>query len=229
MTQMSVYEKAKLLEDHASRIADGEESQRQAARVATRLMELRSQLNQLRSQLAVAQALQARGAGLDIDLSSIDDGRAGFERSLGPSGLPSNQVFNTAKKKAQVVADRLGEANQAAWSVWTAQLLEELPVARISMLLDPGAEKQASARHAELERLAKGKASQDSITNFAVTHAGLAELLQDAQDPPQALAVLLDRLREQSGLTLRDVTDEEIALIREYGMDAHISLKRKGS
>ncbi|MFE6739040.1 hypothetical protein [Streptomyces tubercidicus] len=229
MTQMSVYEKAKLLEDHASRIADGEESQRQATRVSTRLMELRSQLNQLRSHLAVTKALQARGAGLDIDLSGIDDGRAGFERSLGPSSLPSNQVFSTAKKKTQAVADRLGEANQAAWSEWTGQMLAELPIARISMLLAPGAEKQASARHAELERVARGKASQDSITTFAVTHAGLAELLQDAQDPPQALAALLDRLREQSGLTLRDITDEEIALIREYGMDAHISLKRKGS
>lgn len=227
---MSVYEKAKLLEDHASRIADGEESQRHATRVSTRLMEFRSQLHQLRSQLAITRALQARGAGLDIDLSGLDDGRAGFERSLGPSsGLPSNQVFNTAKKKMQTVAARLGEANQAAWSAWTGQLLEALPVARISMLIDPGAEKQASTRHAELERVAKGKASQDSITTFAVTHAGLAEQLQDAQDPPQALAVLLDRLREQPGLTLRDITDEEIALIREYGMDAHISLKRKGS
>ncbi|MFB6904990.1 hypothetical protein ACFCWB_12065 [Streptomyces bacillaris] len=229
MTQMSVYEKSKLLEDHASRIANGEESQRQATRVSARLMELRSQLNQLRSQLAVTHALQAQGAGLDIDLSGVDDGRAGFERSLGPSGLPSNQVFNTAKKKTQAVTGRLGEANQAAWSAWTGRLLEELPVARISMLLDPKAERQASARHAELERVARGKASKESITTFAVTHAGLAELLQDAQDPPQALAVLLDRLREQSGLTLRDVTDEEIALIREYGMDAHISLKRKGS
>ncbi|MFE4869465.1 hypothetical protein [Streptomyces sp. NPDC056682] len=224
-----MYEKAKLLEDHASRIADGEESQRQATRVSARLMELRSQLNQLRSQLAITQALQAHDAGLDIDLSGVDDGRAGFERSLGPSGLPSNQVFTTAKKKTQAVADRLGEANQAAWSVWTGRLLDELPVARISMLLDPGAEKQASARHAELVRAARGKASKESITTFSVTHAGLAELLQDAQDPPQALAVLLDRLREQSGLTLRDITDEEIALIREYGMDAHISLKRKGS
>ncbi|MFD9532108.1 hypothetical protein [Streptomyces sp. NPDC060010] len=229
MTQMSAYEKSKLLEDHASRIADGEESQRQATRVSARLMELRSQLDQLRCQLAVTHALQAQGAGLDIDLSGVDDGRAGFERSLGPSGLPSNQVFNTAKKKTQAVTDRLGEANQAAWSTWTGRLLEALPVARISMLLDPKAEKQASARHAELERVARGKASKEAITTFAVTHASLAELLQDAQDPPQALAVLLDRLREQTGLTLRDVTDEEIALIREYGMDAHISLKRKGS
>ncbi|MFG2349652.1 hypothetical protein [Streptomyces phaeochromogenes] len=226
---MSVYEKAKLLEDHASRIADGEDSQRQAIRVSSRLMELRSQLNQLRSQLAITHALHARGTGLDIDSSGIDDGRAGFERSLGPSGLPSNPVFNTAKKKTQAVADRLTEENQAAWSAWTGKLLAELPLARISMLVEPGAEKQASTRHLELGRIARGKASKDAITTFATTYAGLAELLQDTQDPPEALADLLNRLRENSGLTLRDVTDEEIALIRQYGMDAHISLKRKGS
>ncbi len=229
MTRMSVYEKAKLLEDHASRIADGEDYQRQATRVSSRLLELRSQLNQLRSQLVVTQALQSRGAGLDIDLSGIDDGRAGFERSLGPSGLPSNQVFNTAKKKTQAVTDRLAEENQAAWSAWTEQLLAELPLARISMLVELEAEKQASKRQIELERIVRGKASQEAITTFATTYAGLAELLQDTQDPPQALVNLLNRLREQPGLTLSDVTDEEIALLRECRMDAHITLKRKGS
>ncbi|WP_159393625.1 hypothetical protein [Streptomyces albus] len=224
-----MYEKAKLLEDHASRIADGEDYQRQATRVSSRLLELRSQLNQLRSQLVVTQALQSRGAGLDIDLSGIDDGRAGFERSLGPSGLPSNQVFNTAKKKTQAVTDRLAEENQAAWSAWTEQLLAELPLARISMLVELEAEKQASKRQIELERIVRGKASQEAITTFATTYAGLAELLQDTQDPPQALVNLLNRLREQPGLTLSDVTDEEIALLRECRMDAHITLKRKGS
>lgn len=224
-----MYEKANLLEDHASRIADGEDSQRQATRVSSRLLELRSQLNQLRSQLAVTQALQSRGAGLDIDLSGIDDGRAGFERSLGPSGLPSNQVFNTAKKKTQAVTDRLAEENQAAWSAWTEQLLADLPLARISMLVELEAEKQASRRQLELERIARGKASKEDITTFATTYAGLAELLQDTQDPPEALVDLLNRLREQPGLTLSDVTDEEIALLRECRMDAHITLKRKGS
>lgn len=229
MTRMSVYEKAKLLEDHASRIADGEDSQRQATRVSGRLLELRSQLNQLRSQLAATQALQSRGAGLDIDLSGIDDGRAGFERSLGPSGLPSNQVFNTAKKKTQAVTDRLTEENQAAWSAWTEQLLADLPLARISMLVELETEKQASKRQFELERIARGKASKEAITTFTTTYAGLAELLQDTQDPPEALVDLLNRLREQPGLTLSDVTDEEIALLRECRMDAHITLKRKGS
>lgn len=229
MTRMSVYEKAKLLEDHASRIADGEDSQRQATRVSSRLLELRSQLNQLRSQLAVTQDLQSRGAGLDIDLSGVDDGRAGFERSLGPSGLPSNQVFNTAKKKTQAVTDRLAEENQAAWSAWTEQLLADLPLARISMLVEIEAEKQASKRQLELERIARGKASKEAITTFTTTYAGLAELLQDTQDPPEALVDLLNRLREQPGLTLSDVTDEEIALLRECRMDAHITLKRKGS
>ncbi|WP_329346208.1 hypothetical protein [Streptomyces microflavus] len=229
MTQLSVYEKAKLLEDHAARIADGEESQRQATRVSGRLTELRAQLSALRVQVGITRALQAREAGLGVDLSNIDDGRAGFERSLGPSGLPSNQVFGTAKRKAQAVADRLSEANQAAWSAWTQGLLADLPLARIAMLLEPGAEKQAASRQAELERAAKGKASKDAITTFATTYAGLAELLQEAQDPPEELASLLERLRQQPDLTLRDVTDDEIALIRVYGMDGHISLKRKGS
>ncbi|MET7295410.1 hypothetical protein ABZS79_25270 [Streptomyces griseoloalbus] len=226
---MSVYEKAKLLEDHASRIADGEDSQRQATRVSRWLLELRSQLNQLRSQLAVTHALQSRGAGLDIDLSGIDDGRAGFERNLGPSGLPTNPAFSTAKKKTQAVTDRLAEENQAAWSAWTAQLLAELPLARISMLVEVEAEKQASKRQLELERISRGKASKEAITTFATTYAGLAELLQETQDPPEALVGLLNRLRAQSGLTLSDVTDEEITLLRQCRMDAHITLKRKGS
>ncbi|MFE4665181.1 hypothetical protein ACFRI7_26045 [Streptomyces sp. NPDC056716] len=226
---MSVYEKAKLVEDHASRIADGEDSQRQATRVSRWLLELRSQLNQLRSQLAVTHALQSRSVGLDIDLSGIDDGRAGFERNLGASGLPTNPAFSTAKKKTQEVSDRLAEENQAAWSAWTTQLLSELPLARISMLIEVEAEKQASKWQLELERISRGKAFKEAITTFATTYAGLAELLQATQDPPEALVGLLNRLRAQSGLTLSDVTDEEITLLRQCRMDAHITLKRKGS
>ncbi|SOD63561.1 hypothetical protein SAMN06297387_111110 [Streptomyces zhaozhouensis] len=97
------------------------------------------------------------------------------------------------------------------------------------MLVVLEAEKQASKRQLELERIARGKASKEAIITFATTYAGLAELLQDTQDPPEALVDLLNRLREQPGLMLSDVTDEEIALLREFRMDAHITLKRKGS
>lgn len=229
MSRISVYEKAKLLDDHAARIAEGEESRKHAERVTVKAGDLQVVLNTLRAQVGIARVLKGRDARLSIDLSNIDDGRANFERNVGPSGLPSNPVFNTAKKKAEDVTDRLARANQEAWTTWTRQSLADLPLARIAMLFDPEAEKQASSRHSELARIAKGKPSKDSITTFATVHAGLSELLQETEDPPQALASLLERLRTQPDLMLCDVTDQEIALIRRHGMDAHISLKRKGS
>ncbi|MFD8386985.1 hypothetical protein ACFV2X_52350 [Streptomyces sp. NPDC059679] len=191
--------------------------------------ELQVVLNALRTQISIARALKARDSHLTIDLSNVDDGRANFERNVGPSGLPSSTVLNTAKKRAQEVVDRLTKGNQEAWTTWTRQSLSNLPLARIAMLLEPETEEQATSRHAELVRIARSKPSKDAITTFATVHDGLWELLHDTEDPPEALASLLERLRTQPDLTLRDVTDEEIALIRKHGMDAHISLKRKGS
>ncbi|MFC4034626.1 hypothetical protein ACFO3J_24590 [Streptomyces polygonati] len=222
-----MYEKAKQLEDHATRIADGEEAARHATRVSSRLLELRGDLNTLKIHVGVARALQKQGAGTGIDLSGLDDGRAVFERGLGHSGLPTNQLCNSARKKIQAVAERIREANQVAWSAWTRELLDDLPVPRIAMLA-PDLEQGATGRLAELERLAKGKVAKDVMTAFATTHAGLAELLAEEADPPEALASLLRRLRQQPGLALADVSDSEIALLREYSMDKHITLKRKG-
>ncbi len=227
MTRLSVYEKAKQLEDHATRIAEGEEAARHATRVSSRLLELSGDLNILKGHVEVARALQRQGAGGEINLSGLDDGRSAFERGFGNSGLPSNQVCNSARKKIQAVAERIREGNQAAWSVWTRELLGALPLPRIAMLA-PDLEQGATGRLAVLERLVKGKPAKGSITEFSTNHAGLAELLAEEPDPPAALSGLLQRMRQQLGLALADVTDSEIALLREYGMDKHITLKRKG-
>jgi hypothetical protein len=57
----------------------------------------------------------------------------------------------------------------------------------------------------------------------------LSELLQQADEPPEALSTLLDRLSTRPPATLREITDEQIALLRQHRMDDQIGLLRTGA
>ncbi|MEY9846179.1 hypothetical protein ABH940_003264 [Streptacidiphilus sp. BW17] len=228
MSEMSVYDKATQLQNHARRLAAGAAGDREAGRIAERIAELRVQLNELRQQISVARALQAQGAYDFARLSDVEDGRVGFERKAQPGALPSNDVFKTARQKVKAATQRAESEVQAAWSTWSNDRLSALPLARIPML-PPDEQQVARERRAELERAAKnGKATTSGIAVFAATSAALAEMLHDAQDPPDELLALLDRLGKRP-VSLREVTDEEIALLRAYAIDDQIGLLRKGA
>lgn len=229
MSAMSVHDKATQVQSHGRRLAEGATGEREADRVAQRLAEIRAQLAALRQKVTMAQALNGLGMGDLVDVSDVDDGRAGFERKAQPGALPSNTVFRTAEQKIKNVTERIGRETQAAWAAWARERLETLPLSRISMLT-PDEQQSARDRQAELERsAAKDKITTSDIRLFITTHAHLAEVLNEAKDPPEALLTLLDRLGKRPVLTLRQVTDDEIALLRQCGMDDQIGLLRKGA
>lgn len=229
MTNASVYDKAVQLQGHARRLAAGAVGEREADRVALRLSELRTLLTGLRRQIAVTRALHKQGAGLEIDLTDVDDGRVGFERKAQPGALPSEDVFRTARQKVKAVTVRIERENKEAWVLWANERLGTLPLARIPMLVGED-QTLARERRTNLEKGAKsGEVTSDRIIVFANTYAALAEALEEAPEPPEALLALLERLGQRPAPTLHDVTDEEIALLREHAMDSQITLLRKNA
>lgn len=229
MNAMSVYDKATQVQNHARRLAEGAAGEREADRVAQRIADVRAQLAALRQQVAVAQVLNNLELNELIDLSDVNDGRAGFERKAQPGALPSNTVFKTAEQKIKKVTERIGRETQAAWATWARERLSVLPLSRIPTLT-PEEQRSARERQAELERsAAKDKITTSDIRLFTATYTHLKEVLDEADDPPDALLTLLDRLDKRPVLTLRQVTDEEIALLRQCGMDDQIGLLRKGT
>lgn len=228
MTQRSVYEMALQLQDRARQLNEGEAGEKEASRVSLRISELKARLAELRKEVAVALALKDQGAVVAPSLSAVGDGLEPFTRRA-ESGWPGDQAFNTAKRKVQEAATAIQGENLAAWAKWSGRRLTSLPLARIPML-PPQEQASARSRRVDLERAASAKTVTPSdITLFVTRCDSLDESLRDAMEPPAELLALLERLDARPAPTLLDITDQEIALLREFAMDGQVTLTRKGA
>ncbi|MBT2410826.1 hypothetical protein J7I94_09670 [Streptomyces sp. ISL-12] len=228
MTQRPVYEMALQLQDRARQLSEGAAGEKEAARVASRISELTARLAELRREVTVALALKDQGAAVVASLPAASDGLEPFTRRA-ENGWPGDQAFNTAKRKVQEAATAIREENLAAWAEWSGRRLAALPLARIPML-PPQEQASARSRRVDLERAASAKTvTTGDITLFVTKWESLAESLRDAKEPPVELLALLERLDSRPAPTLRDITDQEIALLREFAMDGQVSLTRKGA
>lgn len=213
----------------ADRIRQGAEAEHDAGRVSQRADETLELLQQLRKVIVAARRLQAVSGAESVDLTGLADGRAAFARHAS-SGLPSNQVFTAAKQKIKSVTARLSAQLEAAWSQWTAERIAELPLARISLL--PADEQQSARSHRDdLARLARNAGNtvptSADISLFASAAAILDEILSQLADPPQEVLALLERLGQRPPLTLSELSDEDIALLRQADVADQIEVRRR--
>lgn len=228
MTDLSVYDKAVQLQNRARQIAVGAVGEKEATRVLTRTKELRVALAELRTQVELNRTLTLLGAAHKADLSGIDSARSAFERKA-LNGLPSDTVFNTARKKVQESAGKFKSSNGEAWVAWTTVQIAGLPLARIPML-SSGERDTARNREKELRQaVATKNLSTSDVTLFSSTYALLSESLRDKSDPPSELLKLLALLEKRPSPSLRDISDADIALLRRFEMDLHITLQRTGA
>lgn len=228
MTNLSVYDQAVQLQNRARQIAAGAVGEKEAARVLSRTKELRAALAELRSQVELSHMLATLGATHKPDLTGIDAARTAFERKA-LNGLPSDTVFNTARRKALEIKDKLRSDNSEAWIAWASAQVAELPLARIPILSRDERE-AARGREKELRQAVAAKSlSKTDITMFTSTYALLADSLHDKSEPPSELLELLERLEKRPSPTLRDIADSDIALLRQFEMDTHITLQRTGA
>lgn len=228
MTTRPVYEMALQLQDRARQLSEGEAGEKEAARVSSRISELTARLAGLRKEVMVALALKDQGAAAVPSLSAAGDGLEPFVRRA-ESGWPGDQAFNTAKRKVQEASTAIREENLEAWSEWSGRRLAALPLARIPML-PPQEQASARSRRVDLERAASTKTvTPGDITLFVTKCESLDESLRNAKEPPAELLALLERLDSRPAPTLFDISDQEIALLREFAMDGQVTLTRKGA
>jgi len=228
MTQPgSVLEKAQALQAEAIRLQEGTAAEAEAARMSHRVGETSRLLDALDQVVVSVQKLQAAGGAQSVDVSGVYDGRANFARHAA-TGAPSDRVFTTAQQKIKEVTDRIGRQLAAAWSVWTESRTTQLPLVRITLL---GADAQDSARRRrdDLQKIAKKTTPTASdVTLFQATFGLLKETLDEVADPPAEVLALLDRLGQRPALTLHDLTDEQVALLRRAEIADQIEVRRRG-
>ncbi|MCG8917387.1 hypothetical protein L6E12_16500 [Actinokineospora sp. PR83] len=219
----SLLEKAERFRAEVRRIDEGASAE-QAARSATqRIQELRSALADLTAQVSLARAL-ARCSGVPLPLGDVHSGLDELRRKAS-TGLPADQAFNTARKKVRAATEDLAQRAQQTWRTWTASAVDSLPLNRMAGL-DRAKQRAVQAALTELNVLRKRSTpSATDVNEFSGKHGTVLDHLAAAADAPEELLALLARF-DSRVLTLRDITDSDIALLREHGMDGGIEIRR---
>jgi hypothetical protein len=223
----SVIEKAQAMKVEADRLREGEKGEQDAARVSQRVDEVTVALQGLGLVIGAVNRLHAVSGTRTVALSGLDEGRATFARHA-KAGLPSNQVFTAARQKINGVTSRISEQLGAAWAQWTSEQLTGLPLIRIP-LLDTGEQKTARDRRDELLKLSKiGVPSSTDIGTFQSTAGLLRDTLSEVPPPPPEILALLQRFGERPPMTLDQLTDDDIGLLRRAGIADQIEVRRRG-
>ncbi|MGH3400991.1 MAG: hypothetical protein ACRDRJ_00465 [Streptosporangiaceae bacterium] len=211
----------------AARLREGEKGEQDAARVSLRVDEVTVALQGLGQAVGAIDRLHAVSGTRTVDLSGLDEGRVTFA-GRAKAGLPSNQVFTAAKQKINGVISRLNEQLGSAWAQWTSEQMAGLPLIRIP-LLDADEQKTARERRDELLRLAKIVVpSSADVGTFQSTAGLLRDTLSEVAPPPPEILALLQRLGERPPMTLDQLTDYDIGLLRQAGIADQIEVRRRG-
>lgn len=226
----SVLELAQEVTREANRIKQGADAELQAARVLQRVASVEKALSDLKTVVAAARRLHSASGEHFVRLDQLDDGRVSFAGSVANAGgLPRNEVFTTAVNRINGVTKRVSAELATGWSQWTGREVARVPRLRIS-LLEQVEQKAPRERWNNLVKTAKLSApTRDQINSFKSDLDYLLELLGPLPDPPDAVLEILDRLGQRRGLTLAELTDEEIAILRGAGVADQIEVRRRGA
>lgn len=226
----SVLELAREVTNEANRIKGGKTAELNAERVLNRVDETYIGLEKLNQVVMAARRLAVTSGEASVGLTGLDDGRADFERlARGLNYLPSNQAFDRAKNRIGGVTKQVTAEIADAWTQWTNREVAKVPSLRIS-LLEQEDQKAPRQRWANLVKTSTvGIPTRDQINSFKSDLDYLHELLDPLPDPPGAVLEILDRLGQWRGLTLAELTDEEIAALREAGVADQIEVRRRGA
>lgn len=226
----SVLELAREMANEANRIKSGQKAKENAERVLTRVVETKAVLKKLEQTVTAARRLTEVSGATAIDPTGLDDGRANLERlARQSSNLPSDSAFNGAKKKIGDVVKRVTDDFKAAWAEWARQAVGGMPSIKISQL-DLADQAAARARWDALVRASRVPSPKtDDINSFKSDLDYLHEVLDPLPPLPGPVRELYDRLARRPYLTLTDITDEQIAMLREAGVAAQIEVRRRGA
>jgi hypothetical protein len=221
----SVLEKARELQNQARHIAEAQKDAVQQERVVRRIDEVRSALEKAIGQAGVAGLLKER-TGQSVDLTSLVSAYERFAvKSRG--GLPADRVFTEAQKALETCAKEIAVAIREAWTQWARTCVNGVSSARFAALA-PAERREAEALLRDMRGHAERRAVDGAvIRSFCAAYADVLRLVEQApSEVPTQLAELIERI-DAGGLTLHDLSTDDIALLREYDQDVWISVTRK--
>ncbi|MEU6798686.1 hypothetical protein ABZ907_43915 [Nonomuraea wenchangensis] len=221
-----VIELADALRREAVRIDQGTDAEREAERITKKAELLKPVLGDLERAVEAARQLH-RLAGTQelIDLSVAADGLAAF-RSHVKRGRPADQAFTAARNKIVGATSTIMTALEFAWLNFAQSRLAELPLRRLALL--PAASRNDQRRRLdELRTWARKKQPTSSdMQLFDQACTIISETLAQVPDPEPELDAVFQKI-EATRVTLADLTDADVALLRRAHVDDQIELHRR--
>ncbi|MEU9577213.1 hypothetical protein [Streptomyces chilikensis] len=225
MSSTTVLEKAEELQNIARSISEGQKERDDQERVLLRIDEVRTTLQAAKAQQQTAMVLRSR-TGLVLDISGFDAARAKLE-SKSRGGLPSDRAFLDAKRALESFTSELSASIKRAWKEWASARIQEVAPAQF-VTLGPDERHEATQLYESMKANAnRAKVDSASIVTFCSSRDALLKILENApDDAPEDLLELIHRL-EAGGVTLRELSDADISLLRKYDQDIWFTVTRK--
>ncbi|MBY8879591.1 hypothetical protein [Actinacidiphila acidipaludis] len=225
MSSVTVLEKAQELQNTVRSISESQKERDDQERVLRRINEVRVALQAAMVQQQTAVVLRER-TGQVLDVWGFEAARAKLE-SKSRGGLPSDPTFVNARRALEVFANELSTSLRQLWKAWAIAQIQEVSSARF-VTLGPDERLEANELYESMKTKAnRAKVDSASILTFCSDRDALLRLLEHApDDAPEELLELINRL-DAGGVTLRELTDTDIVLLRNYDQDRWFTVTRK--
>ncbi|MEV0769608.1 hypothetical protein [Nocardia salmonicida] len=226
MTAPSVQDRARTLAALARGLHAVESDNDQARRVAKATEGLLEALQRLDGVVTAIVALRDRSVG--VPLEGLNRGLDTFEkRSASATGLPTPEEVTGSRNTVGNVAGHLATELEKHWSMWSSDRQRTLQWDFERRHVQQPTELAEIARCMdEVKRVTKVKVpTADDIVRLAELFDSLSTRFTALPEIKLEVRVLLEELR--GGMLLDDISDHQIALLREQGLGNVIEVRRK--
>ena len=224
----SVLEKAQAMTAEAARLREGEKGEQDAARVSQRVDEVTVALQGLGRVVGAVDRLHAVSGTRTVDLSGLDEGRATFARhAAGRAAVqPGLHGRQAEDQRRHLAGQRATRRRLGAVDVGTTgrAAVDTHPAAGCRRAeIGPGAPRRTAEARENTGSVERGCRH---VPVNGRTPAGYAQ--RGCPDPPPEILALLQRLGERPPMTLDQLTDDDIGLLRRAGIADQIEVRRRG-
>lgn len=210
---MSVMERATRLRAIAHTYAEGAKERRDREQAAIALKDVEEALDALLLRADAARA--AAGCGVQLpDVSGIiERGLTNLEAKARDGLLPTKQALQAARGKLANNRTELEAALGTAWREWASARIAEVPVGKAALLSD-FSRQSVEEDLRSLSSTARALPSAIDVESFSRKLTRVRAAL-DALESDEGLVELLGRLNAPEGIVLSDLSDDEVALLRQ--------------
>jgi hypothetical protein len=223
---MALLDDALTLSARARSIGADRSDIEQRNRLAARVTDLRTAIDTISKLLELRREAIATGVGIGWRPSRLSSAYQALLRAS-QGGLPTEKHLNTAQSQIARTTTELNKAVEAGWKPWAEEQLNRVPHEKIAVL--QGDEQQAAVKDwNQLKRLAaKAPKTNREIVEFVRLRDRIIRALRPVPHLSEDLRDLFQRLDGKPPLTLADLSDSSIAMLREAGFASQVQLSRR--